>query len=165
MPTSKQNVLEKEFPNYRRTGIHSQSDQERLAEAFPGSPIHDPSLSSSDIRHYYFREVLSGQCDSDSDFADSDYDYSKAPEIPRSIAPEGEAPPGNRGSTIVSSGKGPNAATIDPGNLSAAPMVEIKNASEAPFSGVGSEEDPSEASSKISSQNFINGLPMGKSSE
>ena len=165
MPTSKQNVLENEFPNYKRTGIHSQSDQRRLAEAFPDSPIHQVFFNSSDIRDYYFNEVLTGECDPDSDFADSDYDYSKAPEIPMSVVPEGEEKPGNPGSTIISSGKGPNVATINLKDLKITPMVEVKNVSETPFSGPGSEEDPSQTSSKISSQNFITGLPMGKSSE
>ena len=165
MPTGNQNVLEKEFPNYGRTGIHSRSDQGRLASAFPNSPIHDPSFTSDSLREYYFNHVLTGEYPYDSDFSNSNYDYVEAPSIPNTEPPEGEAAPGGKGSTIVSSGKGPNVATLDTGNLRGSPMVEIKNASETPFSGVGSEEDPSETSSKISSQNFVTGLPMGKSSE
>ena len=167
MPTGNQNVLENEFPNYGKTGIHSRSNQERLASAFPDSPVHDPYVTSSTIREYYFNEVLSGEYDPDSDFTQSNYDYSEAPEIPNTTAPDGESSPGNPGSTIVSSGKGPNVATLNRNNLqtNASPMVEIENASEPPFSGLGSGEDPSETSSRISSQNFVTGLPMGKSSE
>lgn len=170
MPSKKQNTLDTVFPRYGDTGIHSTSVSSRLAEAYPNSPIHSrkgtriSSFTHDGIKSFYFNEVLSGEFDPDSDFFESDYDYSAVPQkIPQE--PEKEASPGSQGSTIVSSGKGPNVATISIENLSSVPMVEVKKSSVPPFNEEPHQDSPKSSTEKISGQSIVSGLEMGRSSK
>lgn len=148
MPSSNQNMFETEFPNY--TSSHSKSSASRLSAAYPDSPVHSgvattiglergiPELDREKVKQWYEENVLAGGFPPNSDFSEGDYDYSESPSIPGSVEPERESAPGEDGSSIVATGKGPNVATMGTGtgipDISSSPMVDPSEASSpAPF--------------------------------
>lgn len=148
-----QNMFERTF-GYSKA--HSTSDSERLQSAYPASPIHSQQseeigeFTREKVKQWYIDNVLTGQYPEGSDFNESDYDYVAVPEsIP--LKPEDEAIPGQDGSTIVSSGLGPNVATHDRSDLSASPMIDASPQGSPPFEGDGS-ASPKSTTDKISNQ-------------
>lgn len=152
------------------SGAHSTSNQHRLAQAYPNSPIHSgeattiSDFTSSGIRAWYTDNVLNGDFPAFSDFTEGDYDYSTAVSIPSGVAPEGESAPGSTGSTIVASGLGPNVATIDKSNLAATPMVDATPTGTTPFEGVGGEKDPKDSSTQTGQLDVKTILDRGSAS-
>lgn len=138
-----QNMLETDFPNYGETGVHSTSNSERLATSYPNSPIHSgkathiEDFTRDGIKTFYAESCLGGEFPDVSEFGESNYDYDAAPAIPGEVDDpvHGEAAPGQKGSTIVASGKGPNVATINLENLSDVDVVDPSTPSQqsSPF--------------------------------
>lgn len=156
--STKQNMLQSSFPRYEETGVHSTSNNERLRNAYPNSPIysgkgkHIDDFSDAGIKTWYEDEVLNGSFPPDSEFNESNYDYSLSPSIPNTEPPEGEAKPGEPGSTVVASGKGPNVATMNLDDLASVAMVDPTSPSTPPGSGAGSDVSPNDAASSIGNQ-------------
>ena len=135
-----------------------------LKTAFPGGPqftgdtatttVIDGipvNMSRSDYREFYKTHVMSGDSNGVPEFGDAtvNMDYSGAPSL-GTITPDGEKAPGETGSTIVSTGLGPNVnvnGTLEdtpgtpelPDGVAAnRAVVDAGSSSTAPFVGDGS---------------------------
>lgn len=135
--------------------------------AYPNSPIHSgtsttiANFNRVGVKQWYQDHVLDGEFEN-PDFNESNYDYGAVPEsIP--AHPEGENPPGQAGSTIVSSGKGPNVGTIDRGNIQDSSFVDATPTSSTPFEGVGSDLSPKDSSVKTAAQTIVTPPARGSS--
>lgn len=156
-----QGMFETNFAGYKG---HSSSDHQRLADAYPGSPIHSgvgeaetplAEFNRNTVKIFYEYDVCKGTQHADNAFPpDSDFSqapspdhesnlvFSGAPSIPDDVQPadEGEAGPGDDGSTIAAGGKGPNAATLDINNATnpadGRSNVDASTPSVPPFRGV-----------------------------
>lgn len=166
--SNNQNMFEDNFPNY--TSAHSTSDSARLQAAYPNSPIHSgkgsliEEFTRDGVKKWYEENVLEGDFEN-TEFKESDYDYSAAPSIPQKDSPvEGESKLGNPGSTIVGSGLGPNVATIDRNDIAGTPMVDASPTGSPPFEGVGSGDNPATTSPRIAGQKLTVPLDKGEGS-
>ncbi len=166
MASINQGMFEGKFPNYE---VHTTSNEDRLKIAFPNSPIYTGTgtnieeFTRDGVKAWYEENVLTGEYDPNSDFSSAivspgavshgvgDYDHSTAPSIPADVQPtEEDAAPGENGSSIVASGKGPNTSTMlapdGTMNIKGSSMSDPSMPSSPPGSGAGSDVDPSEAS-------------------
>ena len=171
MPTKPQNMFEMDFAGYR---IHTESDSERLSEAFPNSPIHSGQISRESLRDFYNTKVMGGAFPQVSEFAyvpagyelQGNYNYGLGTQGPvHTVQPEGEKASGEDGSTIANA-RGPNVNPIPIDTLPTVPEEHknVKAGSEGgstPFVG----DSPTRAASigRISRQTIGQYL-MGKSS-
>ena len=145
----------------------STSSSARMKMAYPDSPANKASVTllgaeapvnptKENYRELYTDKVL-GFNDFSDEFGEIvDLSYESAPDLTNLSSPEGEAPQGKDGSTIVAAGIGPNVNVMNLNKDEEVVMVDptfINNLdmrmSSPPFVGNGS-LSPSESSTKIS---------------
>ena len=164
----------------------SKSDTAALKTAYPGGPQFtgdtattttidavSVTMSRADYREFYKTHVMSGDTPSVAEFGDAtvNMDYSGAPTL-GSITPDGEKAPGSTGSTIVSSGLGPNVninGTLedigdpaDGGEAASREVVDANSSGSPPFVG-DSKKSPHASSAAIKEGDVHGGGDLGSS--
>jgi len=168
MPSHNQNTVD--IPgggNGKLGGVKelSRSNTKSLKASFPGSPIHDESLTRDSIQEHFQENVLDGIVENGYCFSSFSRDYDKGPKAvqPPVIAEVESGPGGLPGSPHMPNPASPGVGSVNPADQPDPPDdLEKNKASRPPYIGEGSALDPM-ASSKQQSGHKVKKYIMGKS--
>lgn len=144
----------------------SSSDSESLKKSFPGSPIHDGTLTRESVEKTFQElvmdgEVLNGFCFSKFN---RDYDKGEDGEKPPVLADVETGGGGLPGSPHMPNPTSPGPDSVNPADQADPPDdLEVSKVSRPPFTGEGTALDPAKSSAQIS-VNKVKSYTLGKSS-
>jgi len=168
MPSHNQNTVDTPGGgNGKLGGVKelSRSNTKSLKASFPGSPIHDGSLTRDFIQDHFQENVLDGIVENGYCFSSfsRDYDKGTAPNKPPVLSEVATGPGGLPAGPHVPNPASPGVGSVNPADLPDPPDgFEKLKTSRPPYIGEGSALDPM-ASSKRQSTHKVKKYIMGKS--
>ena len=166
MPSHNQNTVDTpQGGNGKLGGVKelSRSNTQSLKASFPGSPIHNGSMTRASIQEHFQENVLDGVVDDGYCFSSFSRDYHTGLAKPPVIADVAFGAEGLPGSPHMPNPASPGAGSLNPTDMPDPPDDMEKNkTSRPPFIGPGSALDPM-ASSKQQSNHKVRKYILGKS--
>jgi len=168
MPTHNQNTVNPPAGgNGKLGGVSelSRSNTKSLEASFPGSPIHDGSMTRESVQAQFQEKVLDGVVDNGYCFSSFNRDYDKGPDKlkPPVIAEVETGAGGLPGSPHMPNPASPGTGSVNPSDQPDPPDDMEKNkVSRPPYIGEGSALDPM-SSSKQQSAHKVKKYILGKS--